>query len=374
MIAWRALGLVAALLSATPVWSASPEPIVIGQSIAEGRGSFRASIALIGGLRAYIGRINAIGGIDGRPIKVVTLMGDATPQSHVDNVHTLVREHGAVAIVGCGGDAVCSAVGGAAAAERVPLIGALSGQKAAGHDHSPYLFPLRASYDLEAQALVSQMVTLGISRVTVLEERDEDPERGDSLLLALKSKGLRAERYDLSWRDPVSLDIAINAIAKNGSQTVVLNVRPDTVDALSERRIKDRMTEWPPILMSMASSSFQGIGNVFGGKVLGYTQLVPNPEADSSSLVRDFLADAEKFASPKAITFEGLSNYMAGKVLVEALRRTRQHVSGEALGRTLSQFSRLDLGGYTVSFIGGRATGSDHVEVGLRSRDGRYLK
>ena len=35
---------------------------------------------------------------------------------------------------------------------------------------------------------------------------------------------------------------------------------------------------------------------------------------------------------------------------------------------------RVDFGGFTVSFARGRETGSDWVEVGVRSRAGYYLK
>ena len=113
---------------------ASGEPIVIGQSISDGRGSYRATPALLGGVRAYVGRINAAGGIGGRPIKVVTLMADASPEANAENVRKLVKEEGAVAIVGCGGDAICKAMAAAATELKVPLVGSLSGLKSQGHD------------------------------------------------------------------------------------------------------------------------------------------------------------------------------------------------------------------------------------------------
>jgi branched-chain amino acid transport system substrate-binding protein len=353
---------------------AAGEPIVIGQSIAEGRGSYRGTLSLVGGLRACIGHVNATGGIRGRPIKVITLVGDNDAAVHAENVRTLVREHGAVAIVGCAGEVVCQAIAKAATEMHVPLIGALSGLKAMGHDRSPYLFPLRPNYEREAEALAAQISTLGITRAAVLSDSGADSERVAALVRALQAKGMAQTLYAVSLADAASIGRAVDGITKGDFQTVVMDVLPDMVDALAERGLKARADEWPSTITSLASSSFQGIGNIFPKKVLGFTQLVPNPEADNSPLTFEFLRNAEQYASPKAVTFDGMSNYMAAKLTVEALRRAHPRITGESITAELSAANSIDLGGHSVSFARGRSVGSDRVTLGLRSRDGNYLK
>jgi branched-chain amino acid transport system substrate-binding protein len=371
---WVRAALTLLLIAHTWPALAVGEPIVLGQSIAEGRGSYRGTLSLVGGLRAYVGHINATGGVQGRPIKVVTLVGDNDALSHAANVRTLVREHGAVAIVGCAGDGVCQAIAKAAAELHVPLIGALSGLKAMGHDRSPYLFPLRPNYEREAEALAMQISTLGITRAALLSDSGADSERAVALLRALQAKGIGQTLYAVSLTDTASIGRALNGIAKGEFQTVVMDVLPDMVDALAEQGLKARSDEWPSTITSLASSAFQGIGNIFPKKVLGFTQLVPNPEADNSPLSFEFLRHAEQYASPKAITFDGMSNYMAAKLTVEALRRAHPRITGANIAAELSAASTIDLGGHSVSFARGRSVGSDRVTLGLRSRDGNYLK
>jgi branched-chain amino acid transport system substrate-binding protein len=65
---------------------------------------------------------------------------------------------------------------------------------------------------------------------------------------------------------------------------------------------------------------------------------------------------------------------MAAKLTVEALRRAYPRITGESIAAELSAASSIDLGGHSVSFARGRSVGSDRVTLGLRSRDGNYLK
>lgn len=354
--------------------AAAPEPIVLGQSIAEGRGSYRATLGLVGGLRAYVGHINATGGVRGRQIKVVTLFGENDAASHAENVRKLVVEHGAVAIVGCAGEVVCQAIAKAADELHVPLVGALSGLKAMGHDRSPYLFPLRPPYAREAEVLAGQINTLGITRAALLSDSPPDSERTAALNQALRTRGISVTAFAVAVSNPASARSAVDSIATGNFQTVVMDILPDTVDTLAEQGLKARADEWPSSITSLASSAFQGIGNVFPRKVLGFTQLVPNPEVDNSPLSFEFLRHAESYASPKAITFDGMSNYMAARLTVEGLRRAATPITGDGLAAALGSAGTIDIGGHTLSFAKGRTCGSDRVTLGLRSRDGNYLK
>lgn len=354
--------------------AADPAPIVLGQSIAEGRGSYRGTLGLIGGLRAYVGHINASGGVGGRPLKVVTLVGDADPATHAENVRKLVREHGAVAIIGCAGETVCQSIATAADEMHVPLIGALSGRESMGHDRSPYLFPLRPSYELEALALARQIATLGITRAAVITDGGTSGPRVEALRRALQGQRVALKEYQVSLRDEAAQKLAVDSISKDAYQTVIIDVLPDTLDALVERGLKERAGEWPSIVTSLASSSFQGIGNVFPTKVLGFTQLVPNPDSDSLELARQFQQHAEKYASSKAISFEGMATYIAARVAVQALRVAGPNANGGKLAAALVAADGFDVAGERLSFANGRAWGTDRVNVGLRSRDGAYLK
>ncbi len=351
---------------------AAPPDIVIGQSVPNGIGSYRATVPLTQGARAYVGAINAQGGINGRRIKLVTLDGGADPAEHAKNVRTLVTEHKAVAIITCAGDAVCKATADAAAEMRVPLVGALSGAPALARGGNPWVFTVRPSYAPEADRLAKQVLTLGITRVAVVSDNGLKTDRVAAVRQAFEANGLKPALLEFRAADMKSVNAALSQVGKGKFQAVVVDVFPDTIDVLAQGDEASR-NAWPSVIVSLASSSFQALGNLFPDRVIGYSQVVPNPDADSMPLTVELQKNAEKYAAGTAINFDGMSAYVAAKVAVQGLRRATK-LDGEGVAAGLATIDAYDLGGYTVSFASGRLSGSDWLSIGMRSRNGTYLK
>ncbi len=369
----RTCALATPLLAVAPLPLQAASPIVIGQSLPSGTGSYRATITLNKGVVAAVGWVNQRGGINGRPLQLVTLDGGQDPAMHAANVRALVREHKAVAIVGCAGDDVCQATATAAAEMRVPLVGALSGAAAMSRGSNPWVFTLRPPYAREAEALAKQLTGVGISRTVLLTDGGANGERALALRRALESVGIGVSLSTLRWDDPASLDGSLQQVNNGNFQAAVMDLLPDTIDALGERQ-KTLPTKWPQMVVSPASSALQGIGNMFPNRVIGYSQVVPNPDGDSLPLTVEMQRSAELYSSGRALNFDGMAAYIAGKVTALAMRRAGSRVDGDSVAAALAAMDAVDLGGYKVSFSRGRRTGSDWVGIGMRTRDGIYLK
>jgi branched-chain amino acid transport system substrate-binding protein len=369
------LGWLAAMLCVvtTGAVAAPPEPIVIGQSLPNGMGSYRSTVALRQSARALVGLANANGGVQGRPIKLVSLDGGNDPKAHAQNVRDLVKEHGAVLILGCGGDAVCAATAQAAAEMKVPLVGALSGGQAVSRLVNRWAYTVRPGYDKEAAALSQQLKSLGITRVAVLTDAGATGEKAGALRRATEVSGIQVRVLAWSPGDERALDGVLGQIALGNFQAVAVDVAPDSIDALASREAALR-AQWPRFVVSLASSSLQGLGNLFPDRAIGFSQVAPNPDADSMPLTVEFQRSAEQYSASTAINFDGMSLYLAGKVALAALRRAGPTVDGASVAAALDGLDRLDLGGYFVSFGPGRETASDWVRIGMRSRNGTYLK
>jgi ABC-type branched-subunit amino acid transport system substrate-binding protein len=107
---------------------------------------------------------------------------------------------------------------------------------------------------------------------------------------------------------------------------------------------------------------------------IGVAQVVPNPGEFKFGIVREYQAMLKKFGGPDmAPTHIGLEGYLAGKLLVEALRRTGRDPKKGALWRALEQFSNHDMGGFRVGFSRTNRGGSDFVEMGVINAQGRLL-
>lgn len=359
--------------SAWPLAAAARETIVLGQTLAIGAGSDGSAERIIGGAKACIGAVNAQGGIQGRRIELVTLDGGRDPIAHAKNVRSLVGEHGAVAVLNCAGDAICRAVAAVTRELQVPLVGPMSSLQELQRSRSRHFFPVRASNEKQAEALGRQLLAMGVSRAVLLTDQTGRSERAEALKPLLEANRISSTLLHLDLAQPDSFDATIKAMGAASYHAAVVDLQPETIDKLSERGLTDR-PEWPRILASFATLGLVGLGGAFPGRMIGFANVVPHPEGIGVPLIQELHRSAEKYSTGYAINFEGLEAFINTRVCVEGLRRVSGRPDPARLTEALERLDRLDLGGFTVSFAPGRETGSDWVEVGMRSRAGYYLK
>ncbi|WP_019873924.1 ABC transporter substrate-binding protein [Sporichthya polymorpha] len=115
------------------------KPIVLGQTLATS-GLVGASISgLRTGLAVWAKEVNARGGVQCHPIQLIQLDDASDPARVASNWNTLVKDRGAVAVVGAGVPIAIAALRTAAERDKVPVVG---GDVVAGDwTQSPYLFP-----------------------------------------------------------------------------------------------------------------------------------------------------------------------------------------------------------------------------------------
>lgn len=363
-------------LLASPAWPLAAAPrdtIVLGQTLAIGAGSDGSAERIIGGTKACIGAVNAQGGVHGRRIELVTLDGGRDPIAHAKNVRSLVGEHGAVAILNCAGDTICRAVAKVTRELQVPLVGPMSSLRELQRSRSRHFFPVRASTEKQAEALSRQLLAMGVSRAVLLTDQAGRSERAEALKPLLDANRISSTLLQLDPAQPESFDAAIKAMGAASYHAAVVDLQPETIDRLSERGLTDR-PEWPRMLTSFATLGLVGLGGAFPGRMIGFANVVPHPEGIGLPLTQELHRSAEKYSTGYAINFEGLEAFVNTRVCVEGLRRISGKPDAAKLTDALEKLDKLDLGGFSVSFAAGRETGSDWVEVGVRSRAGYYLK
>jgi branched-chain amino acid transport system substrate-binding protein len=365
--------LIAALLAASlrPAWAAR-EPIVLGQTLAIGAGSDGSAARIIDGTKACIGAYNARGGVNGRTIELVTLDGGRDPATHAKNARTLVNEHGALALLNCAGDANCSAVAQVARELRVPLVGPMSSLNDLQHGHDRHFFPVRAPNLKQAEALARQMVAMGVSRAVLLTDQPGRSERMEILKPLLDAGRISSTLLRIDPASPASVQAALKAMGATPYHAAVMDLQPQTIDRLSELGVTDR-PEWPRMLASFATLGLVGLSGAFPGRIIGFVNVVPHPENSPLALTQELNRNAEKYSTGQAVNFEGYEAYINTRTCLEALQRITGKPDSAKLTDALEKLDRFDLGGYIVSFAGSRETGSDWVEVGVRSRAGYYL-
>lgn len=149
----------------------------------------------------------------------------------------------------------------------------------------------------------------------------------------------------------------------------VLNLGADSLQALGQRAVT-AVPGLPAMLLTAPSAGLTEPLRMLRQHGLGFTAVLPNPEASQLPLVRDFGRDANRFGAPDAVTFEGLGGDLHTLVCIEALRRGRSADTPANLGRALQACGRRPLGSFELNFPNDPRQGSQFVELGVRGRDG----
>lgn len=348
------------------------DAIVLGQSLNMGPDSDGGGLRVMAAAKGYIDGVNAAGGVQGRRLELITLNDDGDPRKHERNVHELVTQRGAVALLNCQDEASCRADTKATAALKVPLVGPMNGAAALSRSKAPWLFQVRASAAHEAEALARQLKSIACFRVVVVTDVPDS----ESLVLlknAMGKQGVSATVLAV----PVGLpgdsgQKLIHALGKESAHAAVLALQLPTAEAMVDQQLGGR-EEWPRVMASLSSPHLNTLLAGFTGRAFGFTAVVPNPEASNLRLVREFQRTMDLYGAGHSVTFLGMESYINTRVLVEALRRT-QRLTPEAVASALSQLKELDLGGFSIGFARQRNQGSDWVDVGVRSRYGHLVR
>lgn len=368
------LRLAALVFAATlpPVALAAGESITIGQSLPLTGTAFFNANRVLAGAEAYVAHINTLGGINGRQIKLVTLDDGNDPARYAENFRTLVQTHKVAAVMNCLGDRLCQVAANMAAEHKTPLVGTISGSAAITQRENGFVFSLRPGYGKEAEALARQLGTMGISSVAILSDADEKGEKIAALTTHLANLGVKTSMINFDRKLPDAYEKMMSTLGRGQFQAAILELDADSVNGMVQKGLSSR-PEWPPTLAMLSSGNFTHVTRSFQNRVIGFTNVVPNPETSTIPLAREAQKAAERSGGPEAVSFEGFESYIATNVCLEGIRRTASSLTRDGLARALRSMVNYDLGGFFVSF-GKNRTGSDWVDIGLRSKNGLYTR
>jgi len=345
--------------------------IVLGQSLPLTGPAFPIANRVLAGAKTLVESVNATGGVNGKPLELVTLDDGGDPSRTAENVRLLVRKHGAAAILNCIGEQACLSAAAATGKLGVPLVGPLSGAMSLRAPGWSHVFSLRVDDRREALALMSQLKAIGSSRVIVLGDGDE-PERERVVTDVLKAGGM-AVQWLRPEPGPGSIETAIRRAVAAAPDVLVLNLGPSSLDTLS--RVDAALFKGlPGLVASLSNPGLTQLTRLLRSQTLGFTSSVPIPEISQLPLVQQFDRDSDAFGSPEGFSFEGLAGYMHLRLCAEALRRVGPRPTQDALARAIETLGDFSLGGFKLRFGPLQHHGSGFVELGLRTRDGRLRR
>ncbi len=321
---------------------------------------------------AYIAKVNAAGGINGKKIEMVTLDDAYLPANIVANLKKLAAENQPVAFLGIFGVPTAAAALPVLAELQIPGVGLTSGTEAMRKPFNRYAFPVRASYADEARKLVSHANTIGISKVVAIY---------------------------LDNPFGVGLNTALTEAAKTGGLSLT-SLKLDVPAATASTVAKQVATDKPQAVF-LATLSGQGAqlyaelkkagyrGSIYGfspldttvftklvgaeAKGLGISQVFPIPSGVRLKVVAEYVKDMKELKRGVP-SFYGIEAYVEAKVLVEGLRRAGAKPTPASLVKGLETMKDFDAGGFFVSYTPEAHTGSTFVEITVVNSNGEVTR
>ena len=327
-------------------------------------------------IQAYFDQVNKSGGVNGRKINLVALDDGYETDRAVANTKTLINDKSVFALLASyGSSPTTDAMNKVFGPSRVPLVGTISGagslrEPISQNPGSRYMFNVRASYADETEAIVNQLVSLGLKNIAVFYQNDGFGKSGlDGVTTALKKHNLAPTAAATVERNSVEVTAAVEAIAKAKPQAVVMVTLYKPTAAFVKAMKKAGQN---PMFMTLSPVGTEQLIAELGpdARGIGISQVMPYPWSDVVPMVRDY----QKLVGGKGgYSYYGIEAYAMARVMVDALKRMGKDPSREKLVAALENTS-LDMGGLKVAFSATNRQGSRFVELTVVGPGGKILK
>jgi ABC-type branched-subunit amino acid transport system substrate-binding protein len=326
------------------------------------------------GAQALIDAVNARGGYNGRKFRLLAVDDEFKPDNTVKLIDEMKGK--AIALLPITGSA-----NGAAMVKAnnlaMPMVGTIPAPDILREWPNPNVFHIRASDREQAEAILQQQVTIGLTKIALLVPNNPSGEQLTNLasdFLAKRGLKLAANAVYLLAGPKVDLEPGVKGLQGKDYQAVII-FGPPPIIAAAVKEMKGRGETAQLYAMSYADA--QLITKVAGAQLahgVAISQVMPNVNNKTLKLVKEFHDDFAKYAKAKDIktapTFFNLEGYLSAKLIVEAVRRSKD-ASPAGVRRGLEMMKEYDLGGYTIDFSPTKHWGSQFVELSLIGASGR---
>ncbi|MBS1159680.1 MAG: transporter permease [Proteobacteria bacterium] len=329
-------------------------------------------------IQNYFEQINKSGGINGRRLDLTALDDGYETERTIANTKTLINDKHVFALLAYyGSSPTTEAMNSVFGPARVPLVGTISGaatlrEPISSNANARYMFNVRASYADETEAIVNQLVSLGLKSIAVFYQNDGFGKSGlDGVTQALKKHKLTPSAVGTVERNSLDVGKAVEPIAKANPQAVIMVTlyKPTAAFVKAMKKVGQN-----PMFMTLSPVGTEQLVQELGPEArgIGISQVVPYPWNDIVPIVREY----QRLPGSKAgsYSYYGMEAYLMARTMVEGLRRAGKDLSREKLLTALEGLSNTDFGGYRINYGSNTRQGSRHVELTVVGPGGKILK
>lgn len=328
-------------------------------------------------IQAYFEQLNKAGGVNGRKLELVALDDGYETERTVANTRALLQEKHAFALLAYyGSSPTTEAMNTVFGPAKVPLVGTISGantlrESISSNPNARYMFNVRASYADESEAMINQLVSLGLKNIAVFYQNDGFGKSGlEGVTAALKKHNLTPSAVGTVERNSIDVGQAVEPIAKANPQAVVMVTlyKPTAAFVKAMKKVGQN-----PMFMTLSPVGTEQLVQELGPEArgTGISQVVPYPWNDVVPVVREY---QKLITKPGTYSYYGMEGYLMARTLVEGLKRAGRELSRDKLVTALESMSNIDFGGYRVNYSPNARLGSRFVELTVVGPGGKILK
>jgi ABC-type branched-subunit amino acid transport system substrate-binding protein len=324
------------------------------------------------GILAAFEEANRAGGINGRKLELKSIDDGYEPEKTIEATNKAINDDKVFALVGAVGTPTSKAGQPIATAAKVPFIGPFTGAEFLRNPFNRYVVNIRASYFQETEAWVEHLTNdLGVTRIAILYQDDAFGLAGlAGVKKAMEKRNLSLVAEGTFKRNTTAIKSALLEIMKGQPQAVVTvgPYKPIAAFIKLARQLKVDAT-FVAISFVGSDSLAQELGSEGAGVVV--SQVVPFPGDKSLPVVASYqsaLAAVNEKSKPGFVSLEG---YLAGRLVVEAIKRIPGEPTREAFLDAIER-EPFDLGGMKFTFSATQNQGSTRVYFTVLQSNGLF--
>jgi branched-chain amino acid transport system substrate-binding protein len=358
----RLLGAGAGALLAASGWPALAEDGVTDKEIRIGMANALSGPAsglgtdLKAGADAFLARINAAGGVNGRRIVLVSKDDGYEPEKTAAATKALIEQDKVFALFGYVGTPTSAAAVPLASRAGVPYLFPFTGAEFLRNPVNKLVFNVRASYFDETELMVERLTKdAGAKSIALFIQDDAFGEAGKAgVNRALHKRNMKIAAEARYKRNTLDVDAGLAQIkAANPDGVVFIGTYASLAAIVKKAKAQGIKSKFMTVSFIGTAGFLKEAGADGDGVYI--TQVMPSPDS-GSALVKQYLQDMK--GGP--VNYGSLEGYVDAAVLVEALKKAGASPTRAGFLTALESLN-IDLGGLKVGFSAASHQGAKDV-------------
>ena len=313
-------------------------------------------VNLKAGADAFLARINAAGGVNGRRIVLVSKDDGYEPEKTAAATKALIEQDKVFALFGYVGTPTSAAAVPLASKAGVPYLFPFTGAEFLRNPVNKLVFNVRASYFDETELMVERLTKdAGAKSIALFIQDDAFGEAGKAgVNRALHKRNMKVAAEARYKRNTLDVDAGLAQIkAANPDGVVFIGTYASLANIVKKAKAQGIKAKFMTVSFVGTADFIREAGADGDGVYI--TQVMPSPDG-GAPVVKQFLQDMK--GGP--VNYSSLEGYVDAAVLVEALKKAGANPTRSGFISALEGLN-FDLGGLKVEFSAASHQGAKDV-------------